>query len=69
MPAPLPRNRSLMSFEPAELAVDEIFAFAGAVDPAGDLHFLGLGGQDAPAVVEGHGDFGQAEAAPRARSR
>ena len=55
-----------MSLQPARLAVDEIFALAGAIDPAGDLHFLGFGGELALAVVEGHGDLGQAEAAASA---
>ena len=54
-----------MSLSRHDLAVDEVFAFAGAIDAAGDLHFLGVGGQLAAAVVEGHGDFGQAEAAAR----
>src|SRR5262249_51151636 len=49
--------------EPAELVVDEVFAFARAVDAAGDLDLVGLGGESAAAVVEGHGNFGQAEAA------
>src|SRR5207237_10297912 len=52
--------------EPADLAVDEVFAFAGAIDAAGDLHFLHVGGEVAAGVVEGHGDLGEAEAAPRA---
>ena len=65
LPAPVPRNRSLMSLSRADLAVDEVFAFAGAIDAAGDLHFLGVGGELALAVVEGHGDFGQPEAAAR----
>ena len=30
-----------------------------------DLHFAGIGGQAAATVVEGHGDFVQAETAPR----
>ena len=31
--------------EPAGLLIDQVFAFAAAVDPAGDLDFLGVGGQ------------------------
>ena len=40
--------------EPAELAVDEVFALAVAVDAAGDLHLVGVDGEDALGVVEGH---------------
>ncbi len=54
--------------EPADLLVDEVFALAAAVDAARDLHFLGVGGQDAAAVVKGHGDLRQAQAAPRRRA-
>ncbi len=54
--------------EAADLAVDEVFALAGAVDAARDLDFVGLGGEFVAAVVEGHGYFGQAEAAPRRRA-
>ena len=50
-------------FEPADLAVDEVFTFAGAVDAAGDLDFRGFRRQLTLAVVERHGDFGQPEAA------
>jgi len=39
------------------LAVDEVFAFTGAIDAARDLHFGGVGGELAFAVVEGHCDF------------
>ena len=42
-----------------------IFAFAVAIDAAGDLHFVGVDGELMPAIVEGHRDFGEAEAAPR----
>src|SRR5207248_699422 len=36
--------------EAALLAVDEVLALAGAVDAARDLHFLGVGGEDALGV-------------------
>ena len=55
--------------EPAGLAVDEVLALAAAVDAAGDLHLVGVGGEDAAGVVEGHRDLGQAEAAARWPSR
>ena len=54
--------------EPAELVVDEVFALAGAIDAARDLHLVGLGGEDAAAVVERHRHLGQAEAAARRRA-
>src|SRR5262249_40417062 len=54
--------------EAAGLVIDEVFALAGAVDTASDLHFFGLGGQDMAAVVKGHGDLGHAEAAPGRRA-
>src|SRR5579884_1884554 len=52
----------------ADLIVDEVLAFTATVDAASDLHFLGRCGQGAAAVVEGHGDFGDAQAAPRCRA-
>src|SRR5579884_84652 len=54
--------------ETADLIVDEVFTFAAAVDAAGDLYFLGVGGQAAAAVVEGHRHLGQAEAAAHGRA-
>ena len=54
--------------EPARLLINQIFAFAAAIDATGDLHFACLGGEVAVAVVEGHGDFGQSEAASRGRA-
>src|SRR5262249_55326861 len=48
--------------EAADLAVDEVLAFAGAVDAAGDLHFFGFGGEGLATIVEGHRDLGEAEA-------
>src|ERR1019366_9006643 len=47
------------------LAVDEVFAFAGAVNAPRDLHFLSFGGELLFAVVERHRDFREAEAAAR----
>src|SRR5205085_1259197 len=52
-------------FEARRLAVDEIFALAGAMDAARDLHFLRLDGERPPAIVEGHGDLGNADRASR----
>src|SRR5262249_55758315 len=54
--------------EAADLVVDEVFALAAAVDAAGDLHLVGLGGEQAAGVVERHRHLGQAEAAARRRA-
>src|SRR5262249_13522304 len=54
--------------EPAQLAVDEVLALAAAVDAAADLDFFARYAEEAPAVVEGHGDLGHAEAAARRRA-
>src|SRR5262249_35478349 len=54
--------------EPRRLLVDEIFAFAAAIDAARNLDFLAFGGQGTAAVVEGHGDLGHPEAAARRRA-
>src|SRR5262249_52399918 len=48
-----------------DLAVDEVFTLARAVDPPGDLHFGGVGGEGLVEVVERHRDLGHAEAAAR----
>src|SRR5579871_3978201 len=65
---PTAEEELLDVFEPAGLLVDEILAFAVPIDPPSDLHFGILGGEDAAAVIEGHRDFGQAEAAARGRA-
>src|SRR5205823_2071961 len=54
--------------EPAGLVVDEILALAVAIHPAGDLYLVAFDREQAAAIVEGHGDFGQAEAAPGRRA-
>src|SRR5262249_30023534 len=54
--------------EPAQLAVDEVLALAAAVDAAADLDFFARYAEEAPAVVEGHGALGHAEAAARRRA-
>src|SRR5581483_6250277 len=51
--------------EAAELVVDEVLALAAAVDPAGDLQFVVLGGELPAGVVEGKCYLGHAEAAAR----
>ena len=48
--------------EASDLAVEEVFAFAGPVDAARDLDLLRVDGEGAFAVVEVHRHLGEAEA-------
>src|SRR5262249_16678611 len=54
--------------EPAGLVIDEILAFAVAINPARDLDLVSFDREEAAAVVESHRHFSQAEAAPRRRA-
>src|SRR5262249_30051078 len=54
--------------ETTGLLVDEVLALAGAVDAAGDLDSLVVGGKAAVRVVEGECDLGHAEAAAGGRA-
>ena len=47
-----------MSRKPAGLAVDQVLAFAAAVDAAGDVDLGGVDGQQAGGVVERERDLG-----------
>src|SRR5262249_29445583 len=64
-PCAAAEKKLLDVFETGWLLIDEIFAFAPAIDPAGDLYFFGFGGKRACSVVERHRDFCHAEAAAR----
>src|SRR5262249_25873769 len=61
-------EEALDVLEAAGLRVDEVLALAAAVDAAGDLDLLGGRGEGAAGVVEGEGDLGQAQPAPRGRA-
>ena len=58
-----------MSLSRRHLAVDEVLAGAVAVDAAGDLHLVGVHGQEPAGVVERDRDLGHAEALARRWSR
>lgn len=56
-PTPVPRNRSLMSF--SQQAVDQVFAFAAAVDATGDVDFGSVNRQPMVGVFEDDRRFGR----------
>ena len=58
---PVSMNSRWMSLQAAGRLVDEVLAFAGAEDAAGDGDLVELGAEDVLAVGEGDADLGHAQ--------